>query len=108
MRPPRAADGDPASGRHAPAVGGVPDGHWGDALSFAAGVASCARCGAELGPVGADWRDLCGTVELDDLGPLIEVHPDLVAEQSVCPHCAASLWVEILPRDGERWSDFAL
>jgi N-methylhydantoinase B len=58
--------------------------------------------------VGADWRDLCGTIELDDLGPLIEVHPELVAEQSVCPHCAASLWVEILPRGGERWSDFQL
>jgi N-methylhydantoinase B len=122
MRPPRAAGGDAASGDdHATAAGGdaagpgddaaggrVPDGQWGDALSFAAGVASCARCGEELGRVGADWRDLCGTVELDDLGPLIEVHPDLVAEQSVCPHCAASLWVEILPRDGERWSDFAL
>jgi N-methylhydantoinase B len=105
MRAPRAGDGDAASGG-----GHVPDGHWGDALSFAAGVASCARCNSELGRVGGDWRDLCGTVELgpEDLGPLIEVHPDLVAEQSVCPHCAASLWVEILPRTGERWSDFKL
>jgi N-methylhydantoinase B len=98
MRAPRGSDGE----------GHVPDGHWGDALRFSGGVASCGRCGEELGRVGADWRDLCGTVELEDLGPLIEVHPELVAEQSICPHCAASLWVEILPRDGERWSDFAL
>jgi N-methylhydantoinase B len=100
MRAPRGGSGE----------GHVPDGQWGDALSFAGGVATCARCGEELGRVGADWRDLCGTIELgpEDLGPLIEVHPDLVAEQSVCPHCAASLWVEILPRAGERWSDFAL
>jgi N-methylhydantoinase B len=104
MRAPRAAGGDGV----APGGGQVPDGLWGDALSFAAGIASCARCGEELGRLGADWRDLCGTVELEDLGPLIEVHPDLVAEQSVCPHCAASLWVEILPREGDRWSDFAL
>jgi N-methylhydantoinase B len=100
MRAPRGASGE----AH------VPDGEWGDALRFSGGVASCARCGEELGRAGADWRDLCGTIELGagDLGPLIEVHPDLVAEQSVCPHCAASLWVEILPREGERWSDFAL
>jgi N-methylhydantoinase B len=101
MRPPRGASGE---------AGHVPDGQWGDALRFTGGVASCARCDAELGRLGSDWRDLCGTIELgpEDLGPLIEVHPDLVAEQSVCPHCAASLWVEILPRTGERWSDFRL
>jgi N-methylhydantoinase B len=100
MRPPRGASGE----------GRAPDGRWGDALRLSGGVASCARCDAELGRLGADWRDLCGTIELgpDDLGPLIAVHPDLVAEQSVCPHCAASLWVEILPRTGERWSDFRL
>jgi N-methylhydantoinase B len=98
MRPPRGTRGE----------GRVPDGQWGDALRFSGGVASCVRCDAELGRVGGDWRDLCGTIELEDLGPLIEVHPDLVAEQSVCPHCAASLWVEILPRDGGRWSDFSL
>jgi N-methylhydantoinase B len=120
MRPPAAARGGggaSAGGEDAAPPGGdaptgshVPDGHWGDALSFSGGVASCARCGEELGRLGADWRELCGTIELgpEDLGPLIEVHPDLVAEQSVCPHCAASLWVEVLPRTGGRWSDFKL
>jgi N-methylhydantoinase B len=119
MAPPRGAGGEAAfGGGSTGGVGGastgrgsaVPDGVSGDALSVSSGVASCARCGEELGPIGSDWRGLTGTVELgpDDLGPLIEVHPDLVAEQSVCPHCAASLWVEILPREGERWSDFAL
>jgi N-methylhydantoinase B len=99
MRPPAGTSGEPAR---------VPDGHWGDALAVRGGIAHCGRCDGELGAIGADWRDLTGTLALDDLGPLIEVHPDLVAEQSICPHCAASLWVEIVPRAGKGWSDFTL
>lgn len=95
-----------------PAV--TPEGRWGDALTFVhrdgGSVARCAHCDHELGAVGADWRALTGTLELRpaQAGPLLSVHDELVIRQQVCPSCAASLWVEVLPRDGAPWTDFAL
>jgi hypothetical protein len=54
--------------------------------------------------------DLAGVVTLsgEELGPYVEVNDELVAEQFVCPSCAASLWVEVLSPKAPPASDFAL
>jgi hypothetical protein len=58
----------------------------------------------------ADWRDLAGVISLtgEQLGPYVEVHDELVAEQFVCPSSAASLWVEVLSSNAPPARDFAL
>ncbi|MHB1999381.1 MAG: hydantoinase B/oxoprolinase family protein [Solirubrobacteraceae bacterium] len=108
MTPPR---GRPAN--ETPA--NLPEGGWGESLRFARGAdgtvhAHCAHCEADLGAPGRDWRALAGSVELTagEIGPLIDLHPDLCARQFVCPHCATALWVEVLPADGPPWTDFDL
>lgn len=89
-------------------------GAWGDSLRFVGtGDASrvhCAHCDHELGRAGADWRALTGTVALrpEQASPLISVHDELVVHQHICPSCAASLWVDVVPKDGPLWRDFTL
>lgn len=109
MRAPRAAGR--GSGR---ANGGtaIP---WGDSLVVHGSgddstTVACKHCGAMLGPLKADWRDLAGVVKLtgEQLGPYVEVHDELVAEQFVCPSCAASLWVEVLSPKAPPAPDFTL
>lgn len=70
----------------------------------------CAHCEASLGTLDGDWRANVGVVAVEprELGPLIEIHDALAAEQYVCPSCAASLWVEIVSADGKAPLDFAL
>lgn len=99
----------------APAAGAtIQEGTWGDALRFVRrdgrSLVECAHCAAELGPVGADWRALTGTIVLrpEQASPLIAVHEELAVQQQVCPSCAASLWVDVVPRDGMGWRDFTL
>jgi N-methylhydantoinase B len=114
MHPPRAgtsADGGSAAGAGRP---GPVSGRWGESLRFAAGsggaVAHCAHCDAALGDAAGDWRELAATVEVDaqDLGPLVQLPPELVARQYVCPACVAALWVEVVPADAPAWRDFTL
>ena len=109
MRAPRASGGEGAY--HADDGTAIP---WGDSLvvhrhGHRATVA-CNHCGTSLGPLKADWRDLAGVVTLkgEQLGPYVEVHDDLVAEQFVCPRCAASLWVEVLSPKAPPAPDFTL
>jgi N-methylhydantoinase B len=109
MRPPRAVGG---GSRIANGGAAIP---WGDSLvvhsegQHAATVA-CKHCGATLGPLKADWRDLAGVVTLsgEQLGPYVEVHEELVAEQFVCTNCAASLWVEVVSPSAPPAPDFGL
>ena len=63
-----------------------------------------------MGTLGDRWQDLAGTVVLkaEDLGPFVALHPQFHAEQYVCPRCAASLWVEIVPAGGPAWTDFTV
>lgn len=75
----------PGSGGGAP----VPAGRWGASLTFDGAVASCAHCGAEL-------------------GPLVRVPVELRIEQWVCPSCVVSLWVHVVPVNGKTWRDFAV
>jgi N-methylhydantoinase B len=118
MHPPRGhGSGDGAGGGQA---GPVP-GRWGESLRFAADdgdggrdggatVAHCAHCDATLGDAAGDWRDLAATVEVsaEDLGPLVQLPPELVARQYVCPSCVTALWVEVVPADTPAWRDFTL
>jgi N-methylhydantoinase B len=114
LRDARLAAMVPPTGETGGVAAAIPDGSWGDALRFVAGdggtVAHCAHCDHELGPVGADWRALTGTVVLsaEQAGPLISVHDELEVHQQVCPSCAASLWVDVLPKGRAPWTDFAL
>ncbi len=89
-------------------------GRWGESLRFVAGeggtAAHCAHCDAELGDAAGDWRRLTATVQLspEDLGPLVQLPPELVARQYVCPSCVTALWVEVVPVDTPAWRDFKL
>jgi N-methylhydantoinase B len=98
----------------APPAGGGGGSHvsgtWGESLRLAGGHAHCAHCDADLGPLGDDWRRLAGTVRLtaEELGPLVQLPDELVGAMYVCPSCATALWVEVLPDEGELWTDFRL
>lgn len=103
----------PAGRPEGEAAAMLPQGSWGESLRVtpAAGggvTAHCAHCDADLGAPGHDWRALTGTIDLDasELGPLIEVHPDLAARQYVCPRCLTALWVEVVPASEQAWTDF--
>lgn len=92
-----------------------PAADWGESLRFARDasgttVACCTHCDAELGSPEHGWRSLAGTIDLDprEAGPQIKVHRDLVLRQYVCPNCATSLWVDLIPVDGRPASDFTL
>src|SRR6185437_5326562 len=92
MRPP-AGGGSAESGA---AAGAAPSpGRWGESLRFAAA---------------GDGRELAATVEVsaEDLGPLVQLPPELVARQYVCPTCVTALWVEVVPADMPAWRDFTL
>ena len=109
MRPPRVAGGGSDRANNGAAI------PWGDSLVIQSHgqhstTVACKHCGAALGPLQADWRDLAGIVTLtcEQFGPYVEVHDDLVAEQFVCPSCAASLWVEVLSPSAPPAPDFAL
>jgi N-methylhydantoinase B len=86
------------------------DARWGESLRLHDGRLHCAHCDAELGASGGDWREAAGSIELSaqELGPLVPVHRDLVARMWVCPQCVTSLWVDVLPAQGEAWTDFRL
>ena len=99
----------------------APGTSWGESLRFVAApataeaqdgatVAHCAHCDAALGNAAGDWRDLAATVEMsaEDLGPLVQLPPELVARQYVCPTCVTALWVEVVPADAPAWRDFKL
>ncbi len=111
MHPPQ----DRGSGDGEAGVAPAP-GRWGESLRFAAGdrdgatVAHCAHCDAVLGDAGGDWRELAATVEVsaEDLGPLVQLPPELVARQYICPTCVTALWVEVVPADTPAWRDFKL
>jgi N-methylhydantoinase B len=102
------------TGPHAEADGVAAAGSWGESLRFRAAadvtMVHCGHCDAELGPAGGDWRELVGALELSasELGPLIQVHEDLIARMFVCPECVTALWVDVLPAAGESWRDFTL
>lgn len=105
MRPP----GGSSTGGEAAVLPGT---RWGESLGFEqrdGGIrVHCDHCAADLGSLGGHWQDLVGTIELQasDLGPLLQIHDELQARQYVCPQCAASLWVEIVPTVGQGWRDF--
>jgi N-methylhydantoinase B len=106
MRPPGAsATSSPAPAR---------SGRWAESLAFAQRgeqtIVSCGHCQHELGVLGSDWRELVGTVLLapEDLTALVQVPAELEARQFVCPKCAASLWVDVLPAGEPAWIDFKL
>lgn len=95
--------------------GGEPSGHWGDSLKFrrltdGTQIAHCAHCDARLGELRGDWRELAASisVQAEELGPLVQLPPDLVARQFVCPSCVTALWVEVLPAHAPAWRDFEL
>jgi N-methylhydantoinase B len=114
MRAPQA--GESGGGAAAGVARSAPPARWGESLRFAAGdgdgatVAHCAHCDAALGDARGDWRELAGAVELcaEDLGPLVQLPPELVARQYVCPTCVTALWVEVVPADTPAWRDFTL
>lgn len=100
------------SGAPPPDASAVP---WGESLLLGRGATGdaavhCGHCSTPLGTPGADWRRLAGVRALPpaELGGLIEVHEALEARQYLCPRCAASLWVEVVPRAGEAPPDFAI
>jgi N-methylhydantoinase B len=70
----------------------------------------CAHCNSNLGKLTGDWRDVAGVVAVAgaELGPYVEIHEDLVANQYVCPNCASLLWVEVIGAGGAPVPDFAL
>ena len=114
MRPPHGArtGGLAGAGTSAGTDTAIP---WGDSLvvhrhGHGPATVACKHCNAALGELSADWRDLAGVVTLTgkQLGPYVEVHEDLVAEQFICPSCAASLWVEVLSPKARPAPDFAL
>ncbi len=70
----------------------------------------CAHCNGDLGELTGDWRDVAGVIAVAgaELGPYVEIHEDLVANQYVCPNCASLLWVEVIGAEGAPVPDFAL
>jgi N-methylhydantoinase B len=109
MQPP--VRGDEAGGLG----GGHVSGHWGDSLTLRHGfegiqIAHCAHCDALLGALLGDWRELAASIAVnaEELGPLVQLPPDLVARQFVCPSCVTALWVEVLPAHTPAWRDFEL
>jgi N-methylhydantoinase B len=97
------------------AGGGEVSGHWGDSLTLRRGsegtqIAHCAHCDALLGELRGDWRELAASIAVnaEELGPLVQLPPDLVARQFVCPGCVTALWVEVLPAHAPAWRDFEL
>lgn len=87
---------------------------WGPSLKIhrngGISTAACAHCGTDLGDLEAGWEGLAGRITLTaaDLTPLVSIHDALAVEQYVCPSCATSLWVELIPAAGKNWRDFAL
>jgi N-methylhydantoinase B len=108
MRPP--GDHLSGSGRNIP----TPEMKWGESLLLHRHGdhthVACAHCEVDLGELTSDWRDVAGvvTVSGEELGPFVEVHEDLTANQYVCPHCASLLWVEVISAKTAPAPDFAL
>ncbi len=98
------------SGRNIP----VADMQWGESLALHRRGdhthVHCAHCNSDLGELTSDWRDIAGVVTVHgaELGPYVEVHEDLVANQYVCPSCASLLWLEVIAAEGAPVPDFAL
>lgn len=92
----------------------LPGQAWGESLRFeregAEIAVQCGHCGARLGALSQNWQELAGMLELEssELGPHMQLPPELRARQYVCPECVASLWVEVEPAGGERWHDFVV
>ncbi|HWA80822.1 MAG TPA: hydantoinase B/oxoprolinase family protein [Acetobacteraceae bacterium] len=66
-----------------------PDGHF------------CCACGADLGQVDRNWKDMasCRTVEPILCGPHLRLHEELELREFSCPQCAALLELEVCRRD---------
>lgn len=60
-------------------------------------------CGALLGPADRNWKEgaLTRPVSPEEIGPLVRLHRDLEALQSLCPCCGRLLSLEIKRRDEE-------
>ena len=97
-------------GRNIPA----PQMQWGESLTLHRDGdrthVHCAHCNSDLGELTGDWRDVAGVVAVAgaELGPYVEIHEDLLANQYVCPNCASLLWVEVIGAEGAPVPDFAL
>ena len=54
-------------------------------------------CGHTFGPASVSWKDYAGhtTLQADDLGPKVRLHPELTADAYACPGCGALLQVEV-------------
>jgi N-methylhydantoinase B len=71
---------------------------------------TCGSCGAALGDSTGNWRDAAGlrNPAPAELGPHIKLDDRFVFEQLICPHCAASLWVDTRKKDEGSVVDFRL
>ncbi|MDQ2803964.1 MAG: hypothetical protein M3Y41_15305 [Pseudomonadota bacterium] len=83
---------------------------WGPSLLLTRRDIACAHCEGIIAPLRGNWRE---TVPMrnprpEELGPLLALDDRFAYEQYVCPHCAASLWVDVQKRDREKTVDFRL
>ncbi|MDE3129731.1 MAG: hydantoinase B/oxoprolinase family protein [Acidobacteriota bacterium] len=111
----RSAMAAPARSEQDEHASGEVCGRWGDSLTLRRGpdglmIAHCAHCDVRLGALGGDWRELAASIAVsgEELGPLVQLPPDLGARQFVCPSCVTALWVEVLPVNAPVWRDFEL
>ena len=71
---------------------------------------ACAHCAREIGAFCDNWRQSvpCRTPDPMEFGPRHALDDRFVYVQFVCPHCGASLFVDISARDQEPTVDFRL
>jgi N-methylhydantoinase B len=87
---------------------------WGDSLIVewkANGIdLFCLHCKTFLGTTRADWKDVVGIIRSagNQFGPLVVADNPVWMEQYICPHCGASLWVDVITSDFAGLSDFSL
>jgi N-methylhydantoinase B len=87
---------------------------WGTALSLHCGPNGpqvvCGNCEMIMGDLGTDWRDSAASriPAPGELGPSRVLDHRFRYEQTVCPHCAASLWIDVRKIDEHRAVDFKL
>lgn len=74
---------------------------WGKKICFVKNEGSlhvgCTSCGTIMGSAEGVWRDATASrkPEADELGPSRALDERFFYDQSLCPHCATSLWIDI-------------
>lgn len=85
---------------------------WGDKLSFVKLDGKlqigCKSCGTIMGSAGENWRDATASRKpsSSEMGPFRTLDERFFYEQSLCPHCASSLWIDIRHATEPAAADF--